>query len=340
MGNLKNRKPTIRDVAKRAGVSIATVSYVLNDPSRISEETRHRVLDIVNELQYRPSVMAQGMRSLRTRTLGLIIRSHRRQLSDPFLRILIMGLAEQASIAGYYLLIVATKDGAVEMETYDDLIKSSRVDGMVLIDTRINDARQVHLVETDFPFVSFGRSTIEHGLPWVDVDGHAGCRTATNYLIQRGHTRIAFIGLPKRLMCETHRRAGYEVALSEHGLAVDPDLIMESQITEEGGQETMCRLLAVPQPPTAVLACSDLMAIGAINAVKERGLRVPEDVAIIGFDDLPIARHIRPALTTMRQPIYEVGQLLVEALVGVLNDEPLEEAHILLQPTLILRESA
>ncbi len=337
----RNTGPTIRDVAEQAGVSIAAVSYAFNNPSRLSSETRDRILQAAEALGYRPSAIAQSMRSQRTYTLGLILRSRRRQLSDPFFRLLVAGLADQASLAGYYLLLATAIDEHHELETYEDLVRSNRVDGMIVVDTRTQDTRLDFLRQAGFPFVTFGRSGSANGdHPWVDVDGEVGIRLAVDHLVSRGHRRIGFIGLPTTLMCERHRRAGYEKALWAHNLPMDPTLIVEGEVTEEGGHRAMLRLLEATPPPTAVVACSDVMAIGAINAAHARGLHVPDDVAVVGFDDVPIAPHLRPALTTVHQPIYRVGECVVDLLVRTLEGEPIENPHVLLKPSLVIRESA
>jgi DNA-binding LacI/PurR family transcriptional regulator len=174
----------------------------------------------------------------------------------------------------------------------------------------------------------------------VDEDSRRGLELVTEHVIDRGHRRLAFIAAPEDLMFCTYRRTGLEVALRRHGLALSPDYCIVGDLTQQGGFAAMNQLLDLPSPPTAVISCNDLMALGAISAAQKRGLVVGRDLVITGFDDIPLAEHSHPSLTTVRQPIYSIGQKICSMLVQLIRNEELIERHVLLQPELIVRDSS
>jgi len=332
---------TIKDVARLAGVSTATVSYVINNTRRVSPETRRRVLEAIAKLDYHPNVIARGLQGRRTNVIGFVISSRVRRLSDPFYLELISGIADEAANRGFHILFSTCPGGAQEeAELYRELVKTGRVDGLIVSDTRHNDARLAFLIKEDFPFVAFGRSDREWDFPFVDVDGKAGVYEGMKHLIASGRRRIGFIKMPSELVCARHRLEGYKAALKDHGLPLDPRLLVEGDLTQQGGYMAMHELLALASPPDAVLVCSDLMAFGAMNAIRDAGLTVGKDVAVVGFDDIPMAAHFNPPLTTIHQPIYEIGSRLVKMLTTLLNGDELEEKHVILEPSLVVRQSS
>jgi len=332
---------TIKDVAKLAGVSIATVSYVINNTKPVSPETRRRVLEAIAKLDYHPNVIARSLQGRRTNTIGFVISSQVRRLSDPFYLELISGIADEAANQGFHILFsICPAETLEEVELYRELVKTGRVDGLIIPDTRLNDPRLTFLLEEDFPFVTFGRSDKEKDFPYVDVDGFTGIYLAMEHLISSGHSRIAFIGMPSELVCAGHRLNGYKAALSEYNLPFDQNLVVEGDLTQQGGYRAMRELLALEPPPDAVVVCSDLMAFGAINALREQGLKAGKDIAVFGFDDIPMAAHFNPPLTTIHQPIYEIGSRLIKMLTTILNGDELEEKHIILEPSLVVRQSS
>jgi DNA-binding LacI/PurR family transcriptional regulator len=210
----------------------------------------------------------------------------------------------------------------------------------LVVRTRVKDPRIAYLAETDFPFVAFGRSDLEVDFPYVDEDGHRGLELVTQHVIERGHRHLAFIDAPSDLMFSVYRRAGLKAALQRHGLVLPPDYCICGDLTQQGGVAAMNRLLELSPPPTAVIACNDLMALGAISAAQKRGLAVGRDVVITGFDDIPPAEHSHPSLTTVRQPIYSIGRRICSMLIQLIEEDELAERHVLLQPELVIRESS
>lgn len=332
---------TIKDVAKLAGVSTATVSYVINNSRRVSPETRRRVLEAIAKLDYRPNVIARSLQGRRTDTIGFVISSQVRRLSDPFYLELISGIADEAANQGFHILFsICPAETWEELELYRELVKTGRVDGLIVPDTRRDDPRLAFLLEEDFPFVTFGRSDKEQDFPYVDVDGFAGVYLGVEHLINTGRRRIGFIGMPPEIVCAQHRLEGYKAALKDHGLPFAPELVVEGDLTQQGGYRAMQQLLALQTPPDAVLVCSDLMAFGAINALRKQGFKVGKDVAVVGFDDIPMAAHFNPPLTTIHQPIYEIGSRLVKMLTAILNGDELQERQVILEPSLVVRQSS
>lgn len=334
---------TIKDVAQRAGVSIATVSYVFNESAPISEGTRLRVLSAAAELGYRPNALARNLRAQESRIIGYSWHHLPADRWHPILDRFLYSMADAAEAEGYHILTFTTSpDDLTSPLPYEELLLTGRVDGFILSDTNRGDARIHYLLERGFPFVAFGRADEAWDFPYVDVDGEAGVRQAVDYLIQLGHRRIGLIAWPESSLTGDTRCAGYLAALRAAGLGRDPAWIVRTEHEEAAGRAAMRQLLALPadRRPTAVMALSDLMAIGAMNALYEAGLQPGQDVAVVGFDDIPLAQYLRPPLTTLRQPIPEVGERVVKMLLSLIRGEPLAERQVLLKPTLVVRESS
>jgi DNA-binding LacI/PurR family transcriptional regulator len=225
---------------------------------------------------------------------------------------------------------------------YDELIRTQRVDAFVLSGTLIDDARVPFLMQARFPFIAFGRSNPDWAFPYVDIDGEAGIREATNYLIQLGHQRIGVVAWSTESTTGHYRLAGYQKAMQSAGFPIPPHFIFNGSDTEEAGRQAIQQWMTLPedQRPTAVVALSDIVAIGAMNEATQYGLVVGRDLSIIGFDDSPVAQYVKPALTTLRQPIPEVCQTLVMSLETMLSKTPPESPpQILIPPQLVIRDS-
>jgi len=333
---------TIKDVARRAGVSIATVSYVLNESAPISEATRQRVLAAAAELGYRPSAIARGLRARESRTIGYSWHQRPPDYWHPILDRFLYSMAETAEAQGYHILTFTHSSHDRPWQAYEDLILTGRVDGFVLSETNENDERIRYLLDRGFPFVAFGRANDTWDFPYVDVDGEAGVRMAVEHLLSLGHRRIGLIAWPETSLTGRYRYQGYVRALQAAGVPFDPGWVVRTEHTEAAGRRAMHTLLSLPadRRPTAVVAVSDLMAIGAMNALYEDGLVPGRDVAVIGFDDIPTAQYLRPPLTTLRQPIAEVGRRVVDMLLTLIRGEALSERGVLLPPELIVRDSS
>jgi DNA-binding LacI/PurR family transcriptional regulator len=327
---------TIRQVAKHAGVSVATVSYVLNGDPRITAETAEKVMAAVRELDYHPNSLARGLARNQTDIIGLLV-PRPRYVSDPFLLEFISGVGDVAAEHDLGLLLLPARagQGAVPQQ-----VLRGGVDGVILLESEAHDARVEALRKREIPFVLFGRCLDDEGVHWLDVDNVAGARAATDHLLDLGHRRIGFISAPLKFMFAQYRQTGYRQALGARGVAHDGALEVEGDLTREGGYAAAKRLLALPDRPTAILAASDLMAIGAVQAVREAGLTVPDDVAIVGFDGTPVAAFADPPLTTVRQPAYDIGVRAARMLLEVLQGQATDVRREIILPSLVIRRSS
>jgi DNA-binding LacI/PurR family transcriptional regulator len=335
--------PTIRDVAEEAGVSIATVSYVLNGTGAVSQSTRQRVMRAVKKLNYRPSVIAQGLRARESRIIGYTWRPVPANQLNPILDKFMHHMALEAARHSYHVLtfpesIVAPHD---DVAIYEDMMATGRVDGFILSNTNFDDRRIRHLLDQGFPFVTFGRSNPDWDFPWVDVDGTDGIRQAVEHLLEMGHERIACLAWPEDLLTGGHRLKGYRLAMEQSGMPIDPDWIVrignDFELARQATQRWLGR--SADRRPTAVVAFADPMAAGAMSAAAQAGLDIGRELAVVGFDDAPFCEYLRPPLTSVRQPIAQVAERMVEMLIRLVRGEQPHPAQVLLKPQLIVRDS-
>lgn len=330
---------TLKDIAKKVGKTTTTVSRALNDFDDISPETKRLVKQAAEELGYIPSVMAQRLQKRRTDTIGFILPTFGPRFSDPFFSEFLAGIGNKASVLGFDLLVSTRPPGDSEMETYQSIVKGRRVDGFIIVRSRLQDARIEYLKKNNFPFAVFGRIDQDNDFLLVDEDSQTGMELLVDHLLSLGHKRFGVITSPNHLTFTQFRLKGIRNRLSEVGLILDEDLLFEGDLTQRDGYRFGEKLLAHPNPPTAIIACNDLMAYGVMSAAQDRNLVVGKDVSIAGFDDIPMSEHTHPPLTTLRQPIYKIGELLCEMLVNSIIDKPLEQTKVILQPKLIIRQS-
>ncbi|HDN79776.1 MAG: LacI family transcriptional regulator [Chloroflexi bacterium] len=338
---MARRKVTSYDVARKAGVSRTTVSFVLNNVpgARISEETRRRVLKAARELGYFPNAAARSLVSQKTRTIGLVLCQTPDQVfHDAFLPEVLHGISDVMRPAGYRVLVEPVED-VTRPNAYIDLVLEQRIDGLILSGPRSDDAELPQLKEEGFPVILLGQLP-GAGFPSVDVDNVEGARIAVEHLISLGHTRIGIItNAPPQYTGSAHRLEGYRLALAAHGIPFDENLVCYGNFTEGSGYRAMNELLGLANPPTAVFVASDLVAFGVLAAIRDRGLLVPRDIAVVGFDDVRMARYVTPPLTTVRLPAYELGQTAAQILVNWL-EKGKEPPKLTLLPTeLVIRKS-
>ncbi len=331
---------TLKDIARAVGKSVTTVSSALNDYDDVSEETKQLVRRVAREMGYTPNIAAQQLRKKRTNTLGLILPTFAPRFSDPFFSELLAGIGNESSANGFDLLVSTQAPGPDEDAAYRRMVDGHRVDGLLLARTRENDPRIAFLVERDFPFVAFGRTGQGFDFPYVDEDGMLGMKLVTQHVIDLGHRRIAFIAAPPELTFTTYRLAGFRQAMDENGLSPDESLVVVGDLTQRNGYRLAGELLDRPDRPAAIVACNDLMALGAMTAAQERDLIVGQDIAITGFDDIPPAQYSHPPLTTVHQPINRIGRMICEMLIQSIRGEDLAERHVLLRPSLVVRRSS
>jgi LacI family transcriptional regulator len=331
---------TIRDLAKKLNLSITQVSRALGGYKDVSETTREKVIEAAREMGYEPSYAARQLRRQRTDAIGYILPTSSPQFSDPFYANFLAGLCDEAAKHHLDVVVTSCPPGSDQEEAlYQHWLQSARVDGMVLNRIRAKDWRVEYLAENRMPFVTLGLPETSRNFPSLRVNERGGFERLVQHLKDQGHRRIAFIGGPAELVVAAERSGGYLQGLKSAGLEYDEQLITQTDLTEEGGTLSACQLLALPNPPTAILGCNDQIAIGALRAAKEAGYKVGKEFAIAGYDGIHEAAYTDPPLTTLSQPTYEIARRLVNMLVAVINHQPLEQSRFELEPELILRAS-
>jgi LacI family transcriptional regulator len=332
---------TLKDLAAELGLSITTVSRALAGYGDVAESTRLRVAHAAEEMGYVPDATARRLQKGCTDTIGFVIPTSGPRFSDPFFSELLAGIGNEAARHSFDLLVsTCPPDTPEEDAAYRHKAGGRLVDGLLVVRTRVRDRRIEYLSRIGFPFVVFGRSDLDVDFPFVDEDGNRGLELMTQHLIDLGHKRFACIVPPPDLMFSVYRRTGLKAALERNDISMKDEYCSTADLTQRGGFSAMNELLALTPPPTAIIACNDLMALGAISAAQKKGLIVGRDIAVTGFDDIPLAEHSHPTLTTVRQPIYEIGRQCCEMLIRLIRGEELAERHVLLQPELIVRESS
>ncbi len=328
---------TIKDVARQAEVSLATVSHVINNTRYVSDELRARVLAAMEALNYRPNAAARSLRSGETRTIGLIVPDN----SNPFFAE-IARVIEDIGFDNGYSVILCNSDGNIQKEkSYVQLLISKRVDGVIFIASQGTSAAISDLAAQHIPIVIADRQIGHPDVDEVMVDNEQGGYQATQYLLSLGHRRIGCICGPSRLTPSSLRFKGYQRALKDGGVPFREELVVSGDLRFQGGERCMRKLLDLPQRPTAVFAFNDMMAIGAIRAIRNAGLRVPEDISLVGFDNIPISTATYPALTTVAQPIPRLAKTITHLLI-----ERIQKAHescparqVTLETHLVVRDS-
>ncbi len=331
---------TLEEVAKLAGVSRSTVSRVINAHPSVSGSTRARVEAAVEQCGYRPHAVARSLATSRTHILGMMIPEAVSKLfTDPYFPLMLRGATEACNKSDYQLILSLFTASTESSNWLDRAIHSGYLDGVVAANTSLDDALIPGLLSSTIPFITVGRHP-DSRVNYVDVDNVAGAGMAAEYLIRLGHERIGMIAGPRDMTPARDRLEGFRAVMGAHHLPAPDQVIAEGDFTEAGGRAAMMDLLS--EHPTAVFAASDSMAIGAIKAIRSYDLRVPEDVSVVGFDDVPSAVSTEPELTTVRQPIEQLGQLAVEVLItliegGTGNGRPTQ--RIVLPTELIIRRS-
>lgn len=308
---------------------------------RISEETRQRVLEAARELNYHPDATARRMVSGRTHIIGFVLRQSPDQaFADQFLPQVLSGLGQAAGSQGYHILFEPIPPDQQTKRNYTRLIRERHVDGIILSGPRYDDQDLFQVQAEGAPVVLLGQLPNIH-IPFVDVDNIGGARLATQHLIGLGHRRIGLItNAPPAYTASTDRLAGYRQALEAANIPLDEALVRYGAFTPQSGLTAMEELLAARPRPTAVFVASDVVALGALQAIRQSGLQVPEDLALVGFDDIPLAEFIDPPLTTVRLPATSLGWGAAELLIRLIaGDEPIRNPNVILETELVVRAS-
>ena len=337
-----NPKVTLKDVAQHAGVSYQTVSKVLNSQIQVTPETRARIEAAVKHLGYRPNTAARSLRTQATYLIGYSFKPNVHNKPYSILEIFLQSIVRTAQAYGYHIMLFPWQDDENIAHPYQELITANRVDGFILSDVGFDDPRILLLQNQKFPFVAFGRSSSQPDYAYVDVDGRAGIRLVVEHFVASGHQKIAILAWPEFSRVGAARLNGYYEAMQDAGLSVDPAWVRRGEGTLEAAYANTLSLLDLPaeRRPTAIVTLVDSMALGAVHAIQERGYLVGQEIGVTGFDDTPLSQHVRPSLTTLRQPVEQVGTLSVELLMNILSADQPAQSQFLLSPELIIRESS
>ncbi|MCR6630370.1 MAG: LacI family transcriptional regulator [Magnetospirillum sp.] len=332
-----NSKPSLVDVAKRANVSISTVSRTITGTGKISEETQEHVRQVMRELGYKPNRVARRLRARegKRHLIGLIIPN----IQNPFFADLARGVEDVAYKNNFAVMLCNYDEDPKKELFYLDVMQAEQVDGIILPPAHEEDADVQRVRQSGIPVVCVDRSLSDPTIDKVEVDNEQGSFEAVAHLIKKGHKRIGLISGPGDTSTGRERLEGYRRAHREAGIAVDETLIRYGDYKQPSGRDIAAELLSLAKPPTALFACNNLMLIGAIETIFARKLKIPQQVALIGYDDLPLAAVFDPPLTVVQQPAYEVGQRAAELLFKRLEDPGAPAGSLQLAPKLIARGS-
>lgn len=327
---------TIKDVALRAGVSVTTVSHVVNDTRHVSAKGRERVELAIRELGYVPNAMARSLKSNTTSTLGMLIPNS----SNPYFAEIVRIVEDRCFGAGYTLVLCNTDDEPRRQSVYLQVLAERRIDGLIVVSTGDDDSLVTQLQGLRIPTVLVDREIADPSCDLVETAHMQGGLLAVRHLLSLGHKRIACIGGPVGLTPSEQRIEGWRMALAEAGTTPNADaLLWRGAFTSQSGYEAMHAILRTEHPPSAVFVCNDLMAIGALRAAHESGVHVPDELSIVGFDDIELSAYTSPPLTTVAQPKERIGALAVDMLLERVSGKRRDARKVVLQPELRVRAS-
>ena len=327
---------TISDVAREAGVSLMTVSRVVNDKGEISPTTRRRVLDVIEQLGYRPSSIARGLATQRTGTLGLVVPD----IANPFFSDVARGAEDKACAAGYNVVVCNTDESPQRETAALESLEEKRVDGLLLCSSRLAD-KDLRVALDLHPSAILVNCHLEgYQVGVILLDDEGGAQIATHHLLQSGHQAVGFLAGPLASYSSRQRSKGYRAALEEAGMGYNPAWVRPCSYQVESGQATTRELLTDYPEITALFCYNDLVAVGALQACAELGRRVPEDLAVVGFDDIPMAALVTPSLTTCRVPRQALGEQAMQLLLDRISGCTEECEEVVLQTELVIRASA
>ncbi|MBY0157748.1 LacI family DNA-binding transcriptional regulator [Cytobacillus oceanisediminis] len=323
----------IQQVAKQAGVSVATVSRVLNGQKTVSGKTRMKVEEAIKKLNYEPSMLGRNLRNSESRLLLILIPT----ISNPFYLEIIKGI-EQVAISQNYNILLCETDSDPERENiYFDLVRKKMADGIISMDPAVNGKTLKKLAE-NYAIIQCSEYEEGSGIPYVTIDNEEASYRAVKHLVQIGHKKIALINSDEKYLYARQRKMGYNRALEENGIALKPEYIIPTQhLGFENGQQAMKKILNLEERPTAVFAVSDLLAIGALKEINASGLHVPSDMAVVGFDKIDFSNMTNPTLTTIAQPMHKMGTVAAKMLIDKIKG--IEVESIILDHDLVIRES-
>jgi LacI family transcriptional regulator len=327
--------PTIKDIAREAGVSIATVSRTLNEEDGVGPATRERILAISRRLNYFPNLQARGLVAQKPHALGIVIpRTSEFAFSNPYYGEILKGIEKKTRESGQFLVFSFSGE-----ESYARMVQHGLASGVIVLSNRMDDPRVDEACKMGVPLVLIPGNPRLPRIPSVDVDDLNGTLQAVDHLAGLGHRRIAFLNGPADSKYSMERSLGFRRGLKKNGLPFNREGVVESDFTQQGGYEGMKMFLSRTPPPTAVIVINDFSAMGALRAAKERGYRVPEDISLVGFGDVPFSSLTDPPLTTVQEPFQEMGLEAAGMLLKIVQGKRLSSRHPVLPVELVVRES-
>lgn len=326
--------PTIKDVANAAGVSVATISRVLSNPDVVKPATRERVLQVIEDMNYQPNILARQLRTQTTKAVIVIVPT----IENSFFQGILSGIGTEAERQGYQMLIADLNSQPSLENYYFEAIKQRQVDGIISLSANMTQKLET-LITEKYPLVMVAQCVPNYEIPSISIDNAAASRALMTHLIRLGHRSIAHLTVSPMQTPYQDRLNSYISVLEEYNIPVDNELISYGESSIQGGYDQMWTLLAKQKKITAVFAAGDTMAIGAMKALKDQGLRVPEDCAVVGFDDIDLSAFWEPALTTIRQPKEMIGRIAFQKLLALMQNEPVAGGQEFLPYELVIRES-
>lgn len=336
---------SIKDIARAAQVSHSTVSRALSDSPLVSDETKARIQTLAREMGYSPDAQARSLVMGRTQTIGVVVTT----LTDPFIAEIVQAVEDTAHQHGYSVILASSGSEPEREIAAVEMLQSKRVDGVIVTSSRVGATYQEYLERLGVPVVlinNHGEQTSQRARPYtfsISVDNRQGARLATEHLLARGHRRIAYVTGAMGHSDDLERLAGYRHALSRARIAHDRSSVIQGTGRADAGERALPKLMTLRQRPTAVFCYNDMTAIGLMHAARQAGISVPSDLAVVGFDDIPFASYVRPALTTIAQPTPDMGRQAVEMALALVGQDglPLDQVtHVVVQGQLVVRESS
>jgi LacI family transcriptional regulator len=331
---------TIRDIAKKLGLSIGAVSRALDGYPDISEETRQKVVQTAQEIGYAPNQAARQLRRKKADAIGYILPANTPRFADPFFTEFLAGLGDETAVQPFDLLIsIAAPGEEAERQIYRNWVQGHKVDGLILTHMHLHDWRAQFLSQNKIPFSALENSLDGLDFARIEVNRRDGMIELIAHLVEKGFKRIAYLGGPLDLKIEMDQFDGYRLGLETHRIAFDASLIVSGDLTSSDGYQATKQLLSISPPPDAIVCINDETAFGVLHAAHELGRKVGQDFAVAGFDGVQASKHTEPPLTSLDIPVYDVARHLVRMLVAEISAQPLNERHVTIHPQLLVRAS-
>lgn len=333
-------RATINDIAKAAKVSPSTVSRAIANNPRISDSTRKRIFELMEAMNYHPNMIARSLANKSTKIIGIVVMgTTEKAFQHPFFPEILRGIASVAYKNKYQILISSVNSAREEKKVVNDLAKSGITEGIILLASRVKDPSISELMKIKFPFVVVGRPVNDHEVNWVDNDNVSIGYEITKHFIDRGHKDIAFLGASPEFMVTLDRLEGYKKALADHNIPLNNKLVVEGKFVDDTGYRLMEELLDRGIMPTGVIACDDLLAFGAIKLLNEKGLKVPDDIAVAGFNNVPMDEYSNPPLTSVDINAFSLGAKAFDLLITNINSEYKSIDRAMVPAQIIVRKS-